>query len=246
MFGAVKRTLCEIVLAGFAILPIGCGAIQSESVPGQQAEQQTKSVIKQTIDYFVNKEFAKAQGLLEQRWDYLGKEYRAKLEVAQKTPSIFVPVPQLTPSEEALLALSYSMNNHYDKAESRFTSLMTHFKNQPVETIADIENNLHHFFKTAQYERAEKIAVSSTGLFPRMNAVVGFLKLGKRDYEGALTYFGRAVPNFEESTVKEYRAAFEKLLIEGCKIQHPDVTEYAKILSELYRVKGKEPEKNAP
>jgi len=243
-----KLTLCKIVLAACAVLPLsitGCGAIHSKSVPQDEAEQQTKSVVKQAIDYFVNKEYAKAQGLLEQRWDYLGKEYRTRLEKLQKAPDgTFLPVPELTPSEDVLLALSYAMNNHYDKAETRFTTLMTHFKNNPVLTIADIENNLHHFFKTEQYQRAENLARSSTLFYPKMNAVVGFLKLGKRDYQGALTYFGRAVPNFEESKVQEYRAAFEKLLIEGCKIQHPDVEEYAKILSELYRVKGKESNQN--
>ncbi len=242
MFGAVKRTLCEIVLAlGLA----GCSMVPSQHVPSQQAEQKAESVIKQAIDYFVNKEFAKSQGLLEQRWDHLWRQnIQIRQELQKSNNAAIVPELKLSPSEEALLALTYAMNNHYDKAESRFTSLMTDFKNRPVETIADIENNLHHFFKTAQYQRAENLAASSTLFYPKMNAVVGFLKLGRRDYEGACTYFGRAVPNFEESTVKEYRAAFEKLLIEGCKMQHPDVSEYAKILSEVYRLKGKEPEKS--
>src|SRR5574342_627655 len=111
MFTTVKRTLCELVLAAGAFGMIGCGAVPSAYVPQQQAEQESQNVVKQAVDYFVDKEYAKVQGLLEQRWQHLSDDYKTRCEQQQKAPTgMPVPLPELSPSEEAMLALSYAMN----------------------------------------------------------------------------------------------------------------------------------------
>lgn len=245
MFTTVKRTLCELVLAAGTFGIIGCGATPSETVPRCQAEQQTENVVKQAIDYFTNKEYAKAQGLIEQRWEYLGEEYRIRNEIQQKMATgMPVPVPELSPSELAILALSYAMNKHYDKAETKFTSLMTYFRNSPTKAVEDIRNNLDEFFLTNEYKRAEKMATGSAAWYPRMNAVVGFLKFARRDYEGARTFFKKAIPNFQESTVRDYRSAFATLLLDAAKdgADNSTILEYAKTVEAVCSVKGKEAE----
>ena len=77
-----------------------------------------------------------------------------------------------------------------------------------------------------------------------MNAVVGFLKFASKDYEGARTFFKKAIPNFDESTVNEYRGAFAVLLLEAAKNGADDKTilEYSKTVEAVYSVKGKEVE----
>lgn len=224
---------------------IGCGATPSAHVPQQQVEQQTENVVKQAIDYFTNKEYAKAQGLLEQRWAYLGEDYKIRNELQQKIATgMPVPLPQLSPSEQALLALSYAMNKHYDKSETWFTSLMNYFKNSPTAAVADVRNNLDEFFLTTEYKRAENIAIGSTPWYPRMNAVVGFLKFARKDYDGSRAFFKRAIPNFEETVVQEYRCAFAVLLLEAAKdgADSNTILEYAKTVEAIYSVKGKEAE----
>ena len=243
MFGAVKRTLCELVLSAGAIGFTGCGAIPSDYVPQQQAEQQTENVVKQAIDYFTNKEYAKAQGLIEQRWNYLGEEYKIRNELQHTLATgMPVPIPRLTPSEETLLALSYAMNRHYSKAETRFTMLMNYFKNHPTEAVEDVRKNLDEFFPTKEYTNAENMSIGSTTFYPRMNAVVGFLKFARKDYQGARTYFKKAIPNFEESMVIEYRCAFAVLLLEAAKngADSNTILEYAKTVEAVHSVKGKE------
>ncbi len=242
MFTKVKRTLCELVLAAGAFGITGCGAIPSEYVPQDEAEQQSEDVVKQAIDYFTNKEYAKAQGLLEQRFNYLKQEYRINNELQQRLATgIPVPLPELNPSELAVLALSYAMNNHYDKAENRFTTLMNHFNYHPTTTVESVRKNLDEFFLTQEYKRAEKMAISATMWYPRMNAVVGFLKFASKDYEGARTFFKRAIPNFTESTVQDYRVAFNILLNEAAQNGADDKTilEYAKTVNAVYSVRGK-------
>jgi uncharacterized protein HemY len=245
MFTTVKRTLCELVLTAGTFGLFGCGAVQSEYVPRQQAEQQTENVVKQAIDYFTDKEYAKAQGLLEQRWNYLSNEYKIQNELQQKAATgIPVPLPELSPSELAVLALSYSMNKHYDKAETRFTSLMNYFKNNPTTAVEDVRKNLDEFFTTKEYIRAENMAMGATNWYPRMNAVVGFLKFARKDYEGARTFFKRAIPNFTESTVQDYRVAFNILLNEAAQNGADDKTilEYAKTVNAVYSARGKQEE----
>jgi hypothetical protein len=241
---AVKKTLCGLVLmAGFSTL-VTC-TTAPVNVPRYQAEQKTDKVVKQAIDYFVNKEHAKSQGLLEQRWDYLCEDYRIRLELMQKTqPGMNLATPELTPSENSMLALSYAMNGHYSKAETRFTLLMNQFKNKPTDTVADVRTNLEDFFRTDQYKRAENMAVGSTTFYSRMNAVVGFLKFARKDYTGGREYFKRAIPNFDERTVQDYRLAFNVLLAEAAINGADDKTilEYARTVEAVHSVKGKEAE----
>ncbi|MEM3154941.1 MAG: hypothetical protein QW165_05275 [Candidatus Woesearchaeota archaeon] len=239
---AVKQTLCGIVLsAGISTLTTCTTA--PITVPHHQVEQKTDKVVQQAIDYFVNKEHAKAQGLLEQRWDYLCEEYRANLQAIQKTnPGIQIASPELTPSENAMLALSYAMNGHYDKAETRFTMLMTQFKSRPTATVEDVRTNLDELFASEQYTRAENMAISGTIFYSRMNAVVGFLKFARKDYCGARNYFKKAIPFFDEGTVNEYRIAFNVLLAEA-SIKGADdntILEYARTVHAVHSVKGKE------
>ncbi len=245
MFTKVKRTLCELVLAAGAFGIVGCGAIPSEYVPQDEAEQQSEDVVKQAIDYFTNKEYAKAQGLLEQRWNYLNQDYRIRNDLQQKLATgMPVPIPALSPSELAVLALSYAMNNHYNNAESKFTLLMTYFKNRPTTAVEDVRKNLDEFFLTQEYKRAEKMATGATIWYPRMNAVVGFLKFASKDYEGARTFFKRAIPNFDESTVQNYRIAFNILLAEAAQkgADNNTILEYAKTVNAVYSVRGKQEE----
>ena len=84
MFATVKRTLCELVLAAGTAGFFGCTAIPSEYVPQNEAEQQSEDVVKQATDYFTKREYAKAQGLLEQRWNYLNQEYKSRNELQHK------------------------------------------------------------------------------------------------------------------------------------------------------------------
>jgi tetratricopeptide (TPR) repeat protein len=247
LWQTAKRTLCGIVLAACTSLPIfsaGCSARPSESVPQHQVENSTDHVVKQAVDYFVKREYARAQGLLEQRINYLKTENKKQQETLSKTLPFHQPTPdpELSPSEQVILALSYSMNRHYDKAETTFTNLMNYFKNNPTGTIEDIDKNLSEFFKTENYKSAEKLAASGTGMYPKMNAVVGFLKFARKDYEGARTYFKRAIPHFWESTVQEYRVAFNVMLVEAARkgTDNATIIEYAKMVNTLYSLKGKE------
>ena len=230
-------------MAGFSTL-VTCTTAPVH-VPRYQVEQKTDKVVKQSIDYFVNREHAKSQGLLEQRWDYLCEEYRVQWEVMQKTqPGMQLAAPELTPSENSMLALSYAMNGHYAKAETRFTLLMNQFKNKPTATVSDVRANLEDFFRTDQYTRAENMAIGSTTFYSRMNAVVGFLKFARKDYTGAREYFKRAIPNFDEKTVQDYRLAFNVLLAEAAINGADDNTllEYARTVQAVHSVKGKQQE----
>jgi hypothetical protein len=77
-----------------------------------------------------------------------------------------------------------------------------------------------------------------------MNAVVGFLKFARKDYTGGREYFKRAIPNFDERTVQDYRLAFNVLLAEAAINGADDKTilEYARTVEAVHSVKGKEAE----
>lgn len=133
------------------------------------------------------------------------------------------------------------MNGDYGNARVEFTMLMNDFKNSPVKTVEDMEK-LQTFFAGEQYKRAENTAINGTILYSEMNAVVGFLKFARKDYESARKFFKNAIPHFQENTVHEYRCAFAILLLEAAKngADNNTILEYAKTVEAVYSVKGKE------
>jgi hypothetical protein len=245
MFTTVKRTLCELVLAAGALGLTGCISGPTNA-PREYAEESVENVVQHAIGYFNNKEYETLIDLISKRTNYLDDRNK-KIAGHFKRLGIYAPQPEqkLSASEQTLYALAYAMNGNYPEGRMQFTNLMNDFKNKPAETVLDIEK-LKTFFTGEQYEKAENFAISGTLFYSEMNAVVGFLKFARKDYEGARRFFRRAIPNFEESTVHEYRCAFSILLLEAAKNGADDkiILEYAKTVEAVYGVKGKEPEKS--
>ena len=194
------------------------------------------------VDYFNKGQYSTLIDLISKRNARLEVESRKVAEQFRNSNILSFPlVLKAGASERTLFALGYAMNGDYPNARSEFTTLMNDFKNSPVKTIEDIEK-LQTFFAGEQYRKAENFAISGTILYSEMNAVVGFLKFARKDYEGARKFLKRAIPSFEESTVHEYRCAFALLLLEAAKngADSNTILEYAKTVEAVYSVKGKE------
>lgn len=235
----VKLTLCKIVLAACAVLPLtiaGCGAIPSASVPRAKVEQKTDKVLNDALEYIANREYAEAQWLLEERNKYEEEQTKTILRALGQPPNdIPTYSTYLSPSEQMLLAISYAQTRNYDKAESQFRNLLTRFKENPEKVMDNINRNLEGFFKTKRYEEAEKTASSGILFYPELRAVVGFMKFARKDYAGARRYFESTVPMYDYSVIFGYRLAFAKLLAHaGKKNDNKLILEHAKTLGTLY------------
>jgi len=237
----VERTLCGLVLALSAVLLSACNTSPSRHVDRKAAEESVDNVVKTAATYFNNRDYENIEKLFDERSVYITTtNNQMKLQV-QNLPGIIVPELKFTPSERTILALAYAMNGKYDDARTQFTNLLEDFKKDPSGTIKDIDK-LEDFFAGKEYLDAERKASGTTLFYSEMNAVVGFLKLGRKEYAGARSYFRLAISHFPESTIQEYRDAFVKLMINECKEgkNEKKITEYALIIGTLYSAKGKE------
>ena len=241
MFGPVKRTLCELVLAACAVFSTGCGALPSESVSQVEAEQK-EPVHKRALEYILDRNYTRAQGLLEQRNKYLQEEHkRAQSALGVPMYNVQTLPTHLTPTEQTLLALTYAHTRHYGYSESQFRMLLSRFKETPNLVVENIYTNLKEYFKTEEYRNTEKMAAGGILFYPEMKAVVAFLKFVRRDFEDSRRWFKSAIPEFNETEVQKYREAFVELIAQESTGTDKDlVFEYAKILYTLYSVKGKE------
>jgi hypothetical protein len=235
-----KRTLCELILAACALLPTGCGAIPSERVPQHKVEQKTNLVLQEALEYVTNRQYAKAQGLLEQRRSYLANEQRKQFELLQRQNSAAIlPESTLSPSEQTILAITYANTRNYSWAESEFRTLMNTFKNHPI-IIEEVQKELATYFTTKSFKDSEATLIWAATAYPQLNAVLGFLNMAKQEYKTARQHFEKAVPQFEEDTVEEYRDSFMRLTAYMCDKDDNTALEYAKILGAVYNAQPKE------
>ncbi len=243
MFTTVKRTLCELILAAVAVTGVGCTA-RPVPAPAEYAEEHVENVVQHAIGYFDKRQYSTLVDLMQKRNAYLNAENKRIAEEFRSSGILAIP-PEQKPSasERTLLALAYAMKGDYPNARVEFTLLMNDFKYQPVETVKDMEK-LQTFFAGGQYKKSEDFAISGTLLYSEMNAVVGFLKFARKDYEGARKFFKAAIPHFEEKTVQEYRIAFAHLLLDAALKENNDavILEYSHLIRDLYGVKGKKEE----
>ncbi len=180
--------LRDLVLAAGLLIP-GCHT-PSEPVPRHQAEQTVDNVVKDALEYFQNKEYAKTQGLLEQHRDYQVKQNK-----------------DLDAPARCLLALTYTMNWKLGDAETQFWIVMHEYKRNTY--LADqVGTEFSEFFKTQQYRNLEKMLKGYAGSYPRLNGVLGFLKTAQKDYTSASEHYGKAVPYFSDDLVNEFKTAF--------------------------------------
>ncbi len=238
MSGAVKRTLCEIILAAGLF-----GCTTPATAPEEYIEIITEEVLQHEIDYFNNKQYNTLIDLITKRKARTETENRIS---AEQYRNLGIPQPievKISAAERTMAALGYAMLGDYPNARVEFTLLMNDFKSHPVLTVRAMER-LQKFYEGEQYRKAESNAIAGTLFYPEMNAVVGFLKFARKDYEGARKYFKAAIPNFTESTVQEYRRAFAELLLNAAKKENNDavILEYAHIIQSVFSVQGKKEE----
>ncbi len=180
--------LRDLVLAAGLLIP-GCQT-PSESVPPKQAQQSVDNIVKDALTYFQNKQYAKAQGLLEQHKQY---------QVLNNS--------DISPSARCLLALTYSMTWKFSDSETQFWAVMHEYKRNTY--IADqVGTEFSEFFKTQQYQDLEKMLKAYARSYQRLNGVLGFLKVAQRDYVQAADCFALAAPHFDEKLVQEFRSSF--------------------------------------
>ncbi len=245
MFSAVKRTLCELVLAAGTFGMVGCN-ITPTTAPKEFAEEIAENVLQHEVDYFNNSQYSTLIDLITKRKTYIDAENRRIAEQFRNS-GILTIAPELKTgaTERTMAALGYAMLGDYPNSRVEFTLLMNDFKNDPIRTVEDMEK-LQKLFAGEQYKKAENKAISGTIFYSEMNAVVGFLKFARKDYESARRYFKAAIPHFAEETVRDYRNAFKILLIDAAEkgADNNTILEYSKTVYAVCSVKGKEPEKN--
>ncbi len=242
--GFVKTTLCEIVLTASTFGMVGCN-ITPTTAPKEYVEEIAENVLQHEVDYFNNRQYSTLIDLITKRNAHLDAENKRAKERSQSSGNFALPIEMKTgAAERTMAALGYAMLGDYPNARVEFTLLMNDFKNDPIRTVEDMEK-LQKFFEGEQYKRAENKAISGTILYSEMNAVVGFLKFARKDYDGARKYFKAAIPHFAEETVRDYRNSFKVLLIDAAEkgADNNTILEYAKTVYAVCSVKGKEPDK---
>lgn len=69
-FGAVKQTLCGLVLAAGAVTEIGC-TTKSASAPTEYAEEHVENVVQHAVNYFNKRQYSTLIDLMQKRNNYL-------------------------------------------------------------------------------------------------------------------------------------------------------------------------------
>src|SRR3989304_1796248 len=116
MFGTVKRTLCEIVLAAGTFGIVGCN-ITPTTAPDEYVEIISEEALQHEVDYFNNKQYGTLIDLITKRNARLDAESRRMSELFKDSSILKLPLELKTSAaERTLFALAYAMNGDYQNA----------------------------------------------------------------------------------------------------------------------------------
>ena len=174
-------TLCAVLASSACSTP--------PQISTKQATQSIERVVKDAKQYFKEGKTEHVQALLEERQRIKGT---------------------LDPSAHYLLALSYIANKKLDKAEASFRSLVYRFEENPL-IIEDIQKTTFNLHSTRHYKKSERLVEGYVGWDARLYAVAFFLRLARKDYEGAARYAKPAIEKFPDKK-SEYQIMFERLI----------------------------------